>query len=119
MNISKDQAVAILETMLKESASDFESGVLSYFDAIKREKAAVSALKTAVKSLMKANYAKYNALSIVLSEYGFITGKEEIKPPIENAEAIVAELIRKIVLDLDDEAYKNVVLSLTKEETNA
>ena len=115
MHIDQEQALAILEVMLKEAATDFEGGVLGYLDAIKRERSAISAFKRAARQLITANRAKYNALCVVMAEYGFLTGKEEIKPPLENAETIVTELIMKIVASLDEETYKSVALQLIEE----
>ena len=80
MDINKDNAMALLEAMLADSAADFEGGVLAYLDAVKAERKAINSFKRSCTILAKARERKYNALMVVIPEYGFLTGKEEIKP---------------------------------------
>ena len=116
--LTKTKHLQSLRRCFKTLPLILRGGVLSYLGAIKRERSAISAFKRAAREVIKANQAKYNALRIVMEEYGFLTGKEEIKPPLEHAEAIVTELIMKIVASLDDETYKSIALQLSEGKKN-
>jgi len=107
MDINKDNAMALLEAMLADSAADFEGGVLAYLDAVKAERKAINSFKRSCTILAKARERKYNALMVVIPEYGFLTGKEEIKPEI-NGDAAVIQLLMNIVEELDNDMYSEV-----------
>lgn len=107
MEVTKDGALNLLEAMLTESATDFEGGVLSYLDAIRSERKAINSFKRSCTLLATARKRKYNALSVIIPEYAFLMGKEEVKPPIDGA-VVVPELIMKIIEEMDADLYAEV-----------
>ena len=115
MEITKEGALNLLESMLSESAQDFEGGVLAYLDAIKAERKAINSFKRSCTLLAEARRRKYNALQVVIPEYAFLMGKEEVKPPIDGA-VVVPELIMKIIMETDADMYAEIADQFLGEE---
>ena len=79
-------------------------GVLEYLDALRAERKALANFKRAITNLATARARKYEALSVIMPEYAFLTDKEYIKPGLDG-KSIAVELIKNVVERLDDDVY--------------
>ena len=107
MEVTKEGALNLLESMLTESAMDFEGGVLAYLSALEAEQKAIKSFKKSCEMLANARRRKYNALQVVIPEYAFLMGKENVKPPIDG-KVVVPELIMKIIREADADMYAEI-----------
>lgn len=115
MKIDNEGAMKLLEAMVKDSADSFEGGVRRYIESDKALKRAKRALQAAVRSCVIALDEKRNAVRVITEEYSFLNNEETIKPGFDGA-YVVSKLIVKVVENLEDMEFADLLADLSKEE---
>ena len=98
-DITTEGAKRLLEAMCKSSAEAFSAAVVDYVRAADEERKLKAVIIRNMKALDRAQAAKMNAEHIIRQEYGFMTGKETVKPPIDGANVSLM-LIRGALEDM-------------------
>lgn len=103
--VTKEQAMMLMEAMCADAAQDFEGGVLAYVKADDEMKRTRNRLEKAVRDYMAASKRKYNALKVAIPEISFFKGKEAFSPSLD-ADYVLTGLIRIIFDGVDDEIFQ-------------
>ena len=123
-----EQAMQLLEIMVKDSAFEFEGGVDEYIKSERALKKARLKLNNAIIS--KCDHAtiwdmliaydeaikrKQRAVRNIKSEYLFMTCERDVKPPIDGV-YVMKEIIKQLLKSLNEEEYEDLLESI-KEKT--
>ena len=114
--ITREQAMSLMEAMCHDSAEDFRGGVLAYIKADADMKKARHKLDKAFGEFFKARERKYNALCVAMPEYSFFRGKEGFDPGLD-AKFVISQLIKGVLDEIDDDLFIQIPC-LSNDEDN-